>query len=371
MRDQFLLDPTVTFLNHGSFGACPAVVFEQYQQWQRELERQPVEFLGRRYGDLMDEALTALADYVGTSAANLVFVPNATTGLNTAVRGLPLHEGDEILTTDHEYGALRLMWTRLSEEHGLHIVEQPLPLPLVDEADVVETLWRAVTPKTRVLFLSHITSPTALLLPMAELCARAREAGILTVIDGAHVPGQRELNLDELGADVYSGNCHKWLCAPKGSAFLYVRPEHHDLVDPLVLGWGSDRETLRERTLWQGTRDIASFLSVPAAIRFQQEHDWAQVRQDAHDLAIDTMHRICELTGLAPIAMPRFFGQMSAAPLPEGTQAEALKRRLYDEYRVEVPITTQGERHFVRVSVQGYNRAEDTQALLEALTALL
>lgn len=369
MRDQFLLDPDVVFLNHGSFGACPRLVFERYQAWQLELERQPVEFMGRRYNELLAEARTALGRFVGSAPDNLIFVPNATAGLNTVARSLNLRAGDEILMSDHEYGALNLMWDYIARETGAELVVQKLPLPVQDEADLVEAIWRGVSPRTRVLFLSHITSPTALILPVEELIRRARTRGIFTMIDGAHVPGQLPLTLDELGVDFYSGNCHKWLCAPKGSAFVYISPERHALIEPLIISWGWDKETLPERTRWQGTRDISAYLSVPAAIQFQQDNDWSTVQKRCHDLAIDVMLRACAIVGEAPLAMPRFFGQMVAIPLPHATDATQLKHYLYEEHRIETPITHHEGRLYLRVSIQGYNTASDAQILCDALTA--
>lgn len=371
MRDLFLLDPTVIFLNHGSFGACPKPVFDHYQQWQRALEVQPVAFLGRRAPDLLRNALQQLGDYLGTAGENLVFVTNATAGLNMVGRSLRLHPGDEILTTDHEYGSLELTWQYIAREKGVEIVHRQLPLPLVDDAAVVEAIWSGVTSRTRVIFMSHITSPTALILPVEEVCRRARAAGILTIIDGAHVPGQLALNLAELGADFYSGNCHKWMCTPKGSAFLYVCPDYHDLIDPLVISWGWDGATLFERTHWQGTQDISAYLSVPKAIEFMHAHDWESVQAACHDLAIETMHRICEVTGLPPIAMPRFFGQMIAAPLPDASDLDGLKARLYDDYRIEVPLVHHNQKKYVRVSIQGYNNRSDVNTLVRALGVLL
>ena len=369
MRDQFLLDPSVIFLNHGSFGACPRPVFDQYQAWQRDLERQPVEFLGRRYTDLYQHARAELATYLGTDADHLIFVENATAGLNIVARSLRLTAGDEILTTDHEYGALNLTWQYICRETGATIVAQALPDPLIEPQAVVDAIWAGVTERTRVLFLSHITSVTALILPIAQLIQRARAAGILTIIDGAHVPGHLALDLDALGADFYSGNLHKWLCAPKGSAFLYARPEHHEWLDPLVISWGWDGAGLFQRMAWQGTRDIAAFLTVPTAIEFQQAHDWAQIRQQCHALAMTAALRVCELFGTHPRAMPRFHGQMAIAPLPACDPA-VVKRRLYDEYRVEIPITQHGDQPFVRISIQAYNTRADVERLLQALRAI-
>lgn len=371
MREYYLLDETVTFLNHGSFGACPKPVFERYQAWQLELERQPVEFLGRRHDDLVRESLLALGDFVGTSGENLVFSPNATVGLNMVARSLDLKAGDQVLTTDHEYNALNQTWKFISQQTGCEIVVMPLPDRFDDPETVVETFWQGVTDQTKVIFLSHITSPTALILPVAGICQRARDAGILTVIDGAHVPGHIPLNLDELGADFYSGNLHKWLSAPKGVAFTYIKPEHHDMLDPLVIshGWGS--ATLFDQTAWQGTRDIAAYLSVPAAIAFQREHEWAKISQSCHELAIETMHRICEWTDATPLATDDFFAQMITAPLPDTIPALELQKKLYDQFRVEVPLTVHRDQTYARVSIQAYNSLHDTDALLAALQSLL
>lgn len=366
MRELFLIDPDVTFLNHGSFGACPEPVFKKYQQWQRALELQPVEFLGRRYHDLISYALEQVGKYVGTSYENLVFVPNATTGLNVVARSLKLSPDDEILTTDHEYGALNLTWQYISRETGAKIVVQKLPDTFIDPMDVVEAIWAGVTPNTRFIFMSHITSVTALILPVEEICHRAREAGIITIIDGAHIPGHISLNLDEIGADFYSGNFHKWLCAPKGSALLYVAPEYHDWIDPLVISWGWDGDSLFERTSYQGTNDIAAYLTVPAAIEFQKKHDWDAIRHRCHNMVLDTTFRICAMFGITPVAMPRYIGQMAVAPLPP-CNLETVKELLYDQYRVEVPITEHNGRQFVRISVQGYNTQADLDQLLFAL----
>jgi isopenicillin-N epimerase len=373
LRDQFLLDPTVVFLNHGSFGACPRPVFETYQRWQLELERQPVEFLGRRHDELLKKARESLGAYLNVGADELIFVPNATTGINTVVRSLRLRPGDEILTTDQEYGAMDRTWEFVCARTGACYIHHPIPLPVAPVEEVVESFWQAVTPRTRVIFLSHITSPTALILPVAEICRRARAAGLMTIIDGAHAPGQVSVELKALDVDFYSGNCHKWLCAPKGSGFLYARPECQHLVEPLVVshGWLPD-STFVSRNEWQGTREIASFLSVPAAIEFQQANHWDEVRQRCHALASQTRQRLADLTGLTPFTpdTPTWFAQMIAAPLPSG-DIDELKRRLYDEYRIEVPLGGRNGSNGIRVSFQGYNTQEDADRLIEALRNLL
>lgn len=378
LKRHFQLDPSVTFLNHGSFGATPKPVFREYQRWQRELERQPVEFLGRRFTALMAEARAALGGYLGTHADNLVYTQNVTISVNIAARSLELGPGDEVLATDHEYGAMDRTWRFLAKERGFRYINQHIELPLTTEEKFIADFWRGVTPRTRVIFLSHITSPTAIIVPVKGIIRRAREAGILTVIDGAHVPGQLPLRLDFLGADFYGGNLHKWLCAPKGAGFLYARPEVQPLLKPLVVSWGYESETPSGSTFvdhheWWGTRDIAAFLSVPKAIQFQAENDWDEVRESCHRLAAYAQKRICELTGLAPLhpQTGSWFAQLAAAPLPADTDLALLKQRLYDEYRVEVPLIDWNGYKLIRVSIQGYNTKRDVDRLLNALADLL
>ena len=377
LRALFLLDPSVIFLNHGSFGACPRPVFEAYQQWQLELERQPVEFLGRRFGALMQTAREALGAYVGADANDLVYVPNATTGVNIVARSLPLAPGDEVLATDHEYGACERAWRFVCAQRGARYVRQPIPTPVKSAAQVIEAVWAGVTPRTKVLFISHITSPTALIFPIAELVRRAREQGILTVIDGAHAPGQLPLHLEALGADVYTGNLHKWALAPKGAAFLYARREVQPLLTPLVVSWGWEAEhpgpsRFIDEQEYQGTRDIAAYLSAPAAIRFMEEHDWPAVQARCHTLLCEAGARLTALTGLPPLAplTEAWCAQMAAFPLPP-CDPDALKQRLYDEFRVEVPIILWNGQPLVRISVQGYNTQQDIEAALAALQTCL
>lgn len=377
LAELFLVRRDITFLNHGSYGACPRPVFETYQSWQRELERQPVEFLGRRTRDLLAEARAALAEYLGTAADNVVFTPNVTWAINAVAHSLDLRPGDEVLATDLEYGAVDRTWRYYCAKHGSRYINQPITLPVTTAETFVDELWAGVTERTRVISISHITSSTALILPVAAVCRRARAAGILTVIDGAHAPGQIDLNLDELGADFYGGNCHKWLCAPKGSGFLFARPERQQMLEPLIISWGYQAEVPGpslfldhfERT---GTGDPAAYLSVPAAIAFQREHDWPRVRAACHRLAGEMRARILALTGLPPIApdSSEWWAQMCALPLPL-LDARRLKDRLWDEYQVEIPVSSRHDRTLMRVSIQAYNDQEDVNRLMEALAALL
>ncbi len=383
MKDLYLLDPGLTFLNHGSFGACPREVLQHYQRWQLEMERNPVEFLGRRSAGLLAHSRALLAKTLGANPENLVYLPNATTGVNTVAHSLNLHSGDEIVTTDHEYGACNNAWNLICQRSGARYVPVEIPLPF-EAREFTRRLWAGVTPRTRVIFLSHITSTTALIFPVAELCHRARQAGILTVIDGAHVPGHIPLNLNALGADFYTGNCHKWLCAPKGAAFLHVLPQHHEKVHAAVVSWGYSASstgpsgfdaytgaTLLERRLqWQGTRDISAFLTVPHAIAFQAAHDWDHVRRRCHALAAQTLQRIGELTRLPAIGQDEDFAQMVAIPVP-AMDPQRLQQTLFDNYRIEIPVTSHRNGHFIRLSIQGYNTPDDANALVNAVREIL
>jgi isopenicillin-N epimerase len=378
-KDLFLLDPAVAFLNHGSFGATPKSVFEKYQWWQRELERQPVEFLGtqRRFGSLMREARQALASFVHTEADNLVYVVNATTGLNVVARSLHLQAGDEVLTTDHEYGALDRTWRFLCKQSGAVYKQQSIPLPMTTPEAFVEQFWSGVTPRTKVVFLSHITSPTALIFPLKEICRRARAAGILSVVDGAHAVGQVPLDMNDLGADFYSSNLHKWANCPKGSAFLYARPDRQHLVEPLVVSWGYESERpgsskFIDEQEWTGTHDPSAYLAVPAGIKFLEEHHWDEVRLQCHTLAQHARARLAELTGLPHICPDStdWYMQMFTVPLPP-CDTEVLKQRLYAEFNVEVPIVTWQDKPFMRVSIQAYNSLSDVDRLLAGLARLL
>ena len=388
LRELFLLDPEVAFFNHGSFGACPRPVFEAYQRWQRELEWQPVGFMFSRSPQLLNETRRHLAKWLGTSSASLVFTTNATTGVNTVARSLKLEPGDEILTCDHEYDAIDNTWRFTCENSGARMVVRKLRLPLESPEALVDDFCAAIGPRTKLISLSHVTSPSSLILPVADICRRAREAGVLTVIDGAHAPGHVDLDMEAIGADFYAGNCHKWLSAPKGSGFLYVRPEHHDLVNPLVISHGQyahakgmsidlgvdgdERSILNDRHDWQGTRDMAAWFAISSAIDFQREHNWPAVRRRCHDRALELAGRIAPLGGdLAPFAVDAdaWHAQMISIPV-RGEDLARRFRQLYDDYRVVVAGGQFGDNGFVRVSVQGYNTDEDCERLLEALSAV-
>lgn len=374
LRPLFLIRDGVTFLNHGSFGACPRSVFERYQWWQREAEGQPVEFYGRRAPELLRHARHLLGSLLNAEGDDLVYVTNATVGVNIVARSLDLGPGDEILASNHEYGACERTWRFLCEKTGARYRRVEIPVPVTTHEDLVERLFAEVTSATRVIFISHITAPTALTFPIEEICRRAREQGILTVVDGAHAPGQIEVDLTRIDPDFYTGNLHKWLCAPKGAAFLYARRELQPMLEPLVVSWGWDAiapsgSDFIDHHEYRGTRDIAAPLVVPDAIAFQKEHDWDHVRARCHEMLRQARPVIAELLGGEPIApeSDEWYAQMSAFLLPPEIDGALLKERLYEDHRVEIPVFSWNGRETIRVSVQGYNSWGDLERLFVAI----
>jgi isopenicillin-N epimerase len=365
LRDDFLLDPEVAFLNHGSFGACPRPVFESYQAHQRDLEWEPIDFLDRRLSALLSTARGELARYLNAPPDDLAFVTNATTGVNLAARSLDLGPGDEILTTDLEYGACDLAWEWLARRTGAVYVRARIPLPLASATELLEALFAHATDRTRVVYVSHITSSTALVLPVEEIVARARELGLVTIVDGAHAPAHMSVDLEALGADFYSGNLHKWLMSPKGAGFLHARPEHHDRVDAAIVGWGyAEGNDFQSRVETQGTRDPASWLAVPDAIRYQAERDWDAVRERCRALTLEARAELCDLVDTEPLAPAEMLGQMASVRLPKPDAG--LRDRLFTNHRVEIPVA--GPDHdLLRISVAAYTTRDDVDRLLAAL----
>src|SRR5262249_9280420 len=338
------------------------------QRLQRQLERSPVEFLAleRGFPARIGAVRERLGAYVGAAASDLILVQNATVAINAVARSLDLRPGDEIVATTHEYGANELLWRTVCERRGAgYLAVETKP------AEAVDALLGAVTPRTRAVFVSHISSPTALRLPVEEVCVAAREAGVLSIVDGAHAPGQIALDLDALGADFYAGNCHKWLCAPKGAGFLHVRLEAQSLLEPPIVSWDWPLDDWADRFRWTGTRDPSAQLSVPAAIDFQAEHDWDAVRARCHELALRATRELSDLHGAEPFAADDSeFVQMVTVRLPP-CDADALSVRLLREHRIDVTAQTWRGEPTLRISFQGYNDDEDLDALLHALPKLV
>lgn len=380
LKNLFLLDPQVVYLNHGSYGACPRPVFAQYQAWQRQLELQPVQFLGIELDNYMHHARNELGEYLNASASDLVYIPNATHGVNIVARSLQLNPGDEVLSTDQEYGACNFAWEFVCNKTGALYKQQSIAIPVTSGEEIADQFWRGVTPKTKIIFISHISSPTSLTMPIGMICQRARQAGILTLIDGAHAPGQMPVDLDAIQADFYVGNCHKWMLSPKGSGFIYARPEVQNLIEPLIVSWGYQSRFTNphesrfiDYLQWSGTKDPSAALTVPTAIDFMKTNHWDDVRDACHLLLRLAMEQICEITGLSPLYPlgSNFYHQMCTIPIPNVRDINELKTRLYTQYKIEIPCLEWNNHHFLRLSVQGYNTADDIEQLVNALRTLL
>lgn len=380
LKELFLLDPDIIYLNHGSFGACPKPVFAEYQSWQRRLEWQPVEFLGVDLDDYLLQARQNLGRYVNSHENNIVFIPNATHGVNIVARSLKFNPGDEILTSNHEYGACNFIWESVCEKDGSVYKCQSITAPFISDEELINQLWQGVTPKTKLIFISHITSPTSLLMPVQIICQRARQAGILTLIDGAHAPGQIPLDLDTIQPDFYVGNCHKWMLSPKGAGFIYAKPEVQSLIEPLIISWGYQSKyavprvsTFVDFLQWRGTNDPAASLSVPAAIEFMKYHHWDDIRKRCHSILCFAIEGISDFTGLKPLytSDSDLFNQMATIPIPQIKNLPEFKNKLLSEYKIEIPYIDWENHHYLRLSVQGYNTLDDINHLINSLKSLI
>ncbi|MDE0596736.1 MAG: aminotransferase class V-fold PLP-dependent enzyme [Roseibacillus sp.] len=376
MKNEFLLDPGIAYLNHGSFGACPRVVFEAYQRYQRELEREPVDYLQRHFRAKMVGARGSLAGFLGCGADDLAFVRNATYGMNLVARSLQVGAGDTILTTDHEYGAVDRMWRAFARETGAELVRVPLVLPATSPDAILEAFRSRIDPSVRVFAFPHIAAVPSVVLPVEGLVQLAKETGVTSVVDGAHAPGQVPLDLGSLGADFYVGNCHKWLLTPKGVGFVYAAAHQAERVRPPVVSWGNISEGTSALLLeneWQGTTDISAVLAVSDAIEFLEEHRWFEkVVPQCACLLEGASAALLEVTG-----EPSLYGspgmhppQMASFRLPPGAHS-SLHADLYHQHKVELPVFSDSHGEFFRVSVQAYNSEEDLGRLVDALRALL
>ena len=376
MKNQFLLFPNITFLNHGSFGACPKPVFEEYQRWQLELEKQPVQFMSVDLFPHLEVARNTLGEYVGCSGDDLVFVSNPTMAVNGVINSLNLQKEDEILSTDHEYGALIRAWKRYCNSTGAIFIQHEIPMPLTSKESFVDFFWKGVNERTKVIFISQITSSTALIFPVDDICRRARETGILTIIDGAHVPGHIPIDISDLNPDIYTGACHKWLCAPKGSSFLYMKKELQPSIKPQIVSWGKDGEDPSTSQFlldhqWLGTRDMSAFLTVPSAIDFLIENKWDTIREEKYQLTTETWKRIQKIFGTTPLCNnpENWLGLMGSIEVPFDPQE--LKIKLLKDYKIEIPVFEWKYKSYIRFSFHMYNDQNDADYLIQALEKVL
>lgn len=372
MRCNYLLSDEVTYLNHGSFGAVPRVVQEDLRNWQDQMETNPYFFMSQVAPEALGQSIQALGRFIGAEPENIGLVANATQGVNAFANSLPLAPGNEVLATNQEYGATQKAMIYHCQKSGARYVVQEVPLPARDPDEWMEALWEGVNGRTKAIFFSHISAPTALSFPLERICARARAEGILTVCDGAHAPGHIDLDLQSSQVDFYTGNCHKWLSTPRGAAFIYVNPQHHDLMEPLIVGHGWNPEItgnpLQAYFRWQGTIDPCAFLTLPKAIGYLQNIEWPSVRRDLHELAVPFRLQLADLAGIEPICTDEagWWTLMFTTRLPAGT-AERLGQSLWAKYKIIVILNSGPEYDLLRVSVKEYNCAEDLQKLLEAL----
>jgi isopenicillin-N epimerase len=377
------LDPSVIFLNHGSFGACPKAVLKVQQSLRSRLEQEPLRFFGREWEGLLDGARSKLAAFVGADVEDLVFVPNATTGVNSVLRSLVFYPEDEILTTNHEYNACRNALDFIASRTGARVVVAKIPFPIESPQQVVEAVIKQVSSKTRLALLDHITSQTGLIFPIQQLVKELQGRGVDTLVDGAHAPGMINLNLRDIGATYYTGNCHKWLCAPKGAAFLYVRRDKQSEIRPLTISHGAnsprvDKSRFQLEFGWMGTDDPTAYMSVPEAIAFLGSllpGGCDELMQRNHQLVLQARQLLCETLDVQPPCPDEMIGSMAVVAMPallENRNFMALHDELFDRFGIQVQVVAwEKPKLLVRISAQIYNTIEQYKYLAKALVELL
>ena len=386
LKNQFLLDNKVTFLNHGSFGACPKVIFNEYQSWQKKLENQPVKFLDqfRDFGPNMTNVREALSKKINCNVNNLVPVVNATTGLNAIIKSLHFKKGDEVIISNHEYGALEKTWQFIKTKYKIKITIAKVSLPITSEEKFIKDFVKKFTSKTKILFLSHITSPTALLFPIKKLVKIAKQHKIITIIDGAHAPGHIDLNLKNLNADFYSGNCHKWMMSPKGAAFMWSSSKYKNHLDPLIVshGWNKKNNSINQKGAlgnsrfidmfeYNGTKDPAAWLSVPASIKYINDKKNTKLFITQSKVLYNFALKLSNTFKMPLLGDRKFLPPlMISVPIPKVKEIE-FQRKLYKNYKIEIPIIPWENKSFARISYQLYNSIKDLEKLEYALKKLL
>jgi isopenicillin-N epimerase len=389
---HWFLDPEVSYLNHGSFGACPIPVLEIQHYFRRQIETNPMGFFVRDLEGLLEKALDVLASFLGSYRDNLTFIPNATTGVNTILRSLQFSSGDEILITNHEYNTCRNIVEFVAINTNARVIVADLPLAIATPAKIVETVLEKVSEKTKLVLLDHVTSQTGLVFPIQQLVTELNGRGIDTLVDGAHAPGMLPLNLREINAAYYTGNCHKWMCAPKGAAFLYVRSDRQELIRPLSISHGAnssrtDKSRFHLEFDWTGTNDPTPYLCVPEAIRFMGSllpGDWLELMNRNRDLTIAARRSICQTLDI-PLPTPdEMLGSIASVPLSSKflevsnsvkkiDYLNSLQELLSQQFAIEVPVITWGDSstQLLRISAQIYNTKEQYEYLAETLKSLI
>lgn len=376
LKNLFLLRDDITYLNFGSFGACPKPIFEKYQQFQLELEQEPVQFITQNGLKYLEDSRIALGNYLQCNKDDIVYVTNPSYAVNAVAKSLGLKPGDEILTTDLEYGACDKTWQYYCDKAGAKYVRLCIPLPIDSKEAVVDTFIKGITSKTKLVFISHITSSTGIRLPVEEICAAAKDRGLITFVDGAHAPGQLHLNLKDSPFDIYTGACHKWMMTPKGSSFLYARKEMQNLIDPLIISWGYNAmfpssSTFIDYHQMNGTRDYSAFLTIPAAIEFMQTHNWWTIANECRKIVKSNAPALCNLLGANSIVPLNddFIYQMYSAQIATN-EPEKLQRYLFEIYKIEIPLMRLGNKVFMRYAINAFNSQADLDHLFDAVTEI-
>lgn len=376
IKDQFLLDPEIRYLNHGSFGACPKPILENYQFWQNLLEREPVQFITKTAPEALSVSKQALAKYIGCDTEDFFFIPNPTMAVNQVVKSLNFQRGDEVLSTNLEYGAIDKTFEFYSKKNGFTYRKQNISLPLVSKEKFIEEFWKGYNEKTKAISIGQCTSATALIFPVKEICEKAKELGLITIVDGAHIPGHIPLNLYEIKADFYTGTLHKWLLGPKGSTFLYVNKNFQNRLEPLIISWGYEaakptKSKFLEENEMQGTRDISAFLTAPAIMNFFEENEMEQRQAECRKVVLEQYPQFCELLRTEPLSpvTEEFLGQMCSIPIKTENPV-ALKETLYNDYKIEIPVMFARDQTYLRISYQVYNTIDDLEYLKETIHKL-
>tara|TARA_Y100000996_G_scaffold411763_1_gene396518 strand:- start:1147 stop:2298 length:1152 start_codon:yes stop_codon:yes gene_type:complete len=365
LKNQFQLDPSFTYLNHGSFGACPKPIFEERNKWQKEIEKQPVSFIEDKAIGLLDWSREKLGAFINCDKDDLVYFPNPTTAMNMVIKSLDLKIGDEVLSSNHEYGAVEKTWEFVSRKKGFSYKKIDVSIPFSKD-DFIESIKNNINTNTKVIFLSHITSPTAIIFPVKEICALAKELGIISIIDGAHAPAHIDLDIKTLGVDIYTGACHKWMLCPKGVSFLYCSKEMQESLEPLVVSWGWEpdnpsKSTFLDNNQYQGTNDISAYLTVPSAIKFLDQNNWKSIKQECQKKIIESKNILLDTLNTESICSDIFLGQMASLQINIPNSID-----LYNYLKnnnIVVPIIDWNGLVFVRISYQCYNSINDIEHL--------
>jgi len=378
LKKQFLIQPDIAFLNFGSFGACPKPIFEDYQKWQLELETEPAQFIQVNGPVYLKQSREALAKYINVADPNdLVYVTNPSYGTNIVAKSLKLNPGDEILTTNLEYGAADKAWEYYCKKAEAKVVRQNITLPVTTKEKFIEEFFAGLSSKTKLIFISEITSTTALKFPVKEICEIAKQKGLMTFVDGAHSVGHIPVDLTQIKADIYVGACHKWMMTPKGSSFLYVKKDLQNLFDPLLVSWGYDAmfpsdSKFQDYHQGQGTRDFSPFLTIPKAIEFMKQNDWTEVAAECREMVRKNALRFCELVGSKPLCpvTEEWLGQMFSIPV-SALEPEKLQRHLFVKYKIEIPVMRHADKTYLRYSLNAFNSQNDLDRLYVALKEII